>query len=236
MARRFCAACGRESEVLVRGLCPECFTSRVGAVRGAPSRFRVKVCRFCGRVRWGNRWVEAGSFPAAVEVAVRMLAERLRPVEPLESLELEGWEPLSEPDWRTRVLVRLALHYRGSRIPYGLETHVELEPSICPLCEVRQSGEYDTVVQVRGLGGAEAMRAVEEALGQAGVWDSLIEVIEGRDGVDVYFTHRGAASRFVRALTRGRRASVSRAIHEVVGTNSSGRTRTRKTITVRILD
>jgi len=234
MARRFCAACGRESEVLIRGLCPECFASRVGGVRGAPERFRVTVCRFCGRVKWGTRWVEAGSFPAAVGVAVRMLAERLKPVEPLESVELEGWEPLSEPDWRTRVLVRLSLTRGAVRVPYTVETHIELDPGICPLCEVRQSGEYDTLVQVRGVRGEEARRAVEEALEEAAVWDSLIEVIEGREGFDVYFTHRGAASRFVRALTRGRKARVGRAEHEVVGTTGSGRTRTRKTITVRL--
>lgn len=234
MARRFCAACGRESEVLIKGLCPECFTSRVGGVREAPARFRVVACRFCGRVKRGTRWVEAGSFPAAVGVAVGMLAERLKPVEPLEALSLEGWEPLSEPDWRTRVLIRLALHYRGARIPYTLETHIELEPGICPLCEVRQSGEYDTVVQVRGVKGREALETVEEALERASVWNSLIEVIEVKDGVDVYFTHRGAARRFIKALTRSRRVRVGTAIHEIVGTDGSGRMRTRKTITVRL--
>ncbi len=182
----------------------------------------------------GTRWVEAGSFPAAVDVAVGMLIERLKPVEPLEGVELERWEPLSEPDWRTRVLIRLSLSYKGVAIPYTIDTHIELEPSICPLCEIRQSGEYDTLVQVRGASSVDVRREVEKALEHASVWDALIEVIESRDGIDVYFTHRGAASKFVKALTRARQASISRTRHEIVGTNRSGKTRTRKTITVRL--
>jgi len=230
---RFCASCGKRSELLIRGLCPECFARHYGVVRGLESRWRFEVCRFCGRVRVGGRWVEAGSFHAILETVVPYIVGRLRPVEPLEFVSLEEWEAITEPDWRTRLVLRLAATYQGLRVTLHAETAVELEPSICPICEVRQSGEYDTVVQLRGLPSEELRRLTEQALQESMIWESLVDVVESRDGIDVYFTHRGAANRFVKAVTRLRSARVQGPLHEVVGSTRTGKIRTRKTFIVR---
>ncbi|GAB6148161.1 NMD3-related protein [Stetteria hydrogenophila] len=233
MARLVCARCGREADRLIRGLCPSCFAEVYGVAR-IPGVLRGEVCRYCGSVRIAGRWVPAGSFEAAIDAVVRWQASKARPVEPLVEARLASWEALSKPDWRTRVALNLeGRTAEGVVVRARVPVVVQLKPSICPTCKTRVSGEYDTVLQLRGGDPGALERLAVEALTEAGVEGDTVDLIKSKDGVDVYFTHRGAASRLVRILKRrGLVETVGRA-EEYVGLTSTGR-RTRKTLIVRV--
>lgn len=234
MAGLVCARCGREAERLVRGLCPSCFAEVYGVAR-VPETLHAEVCRYCGSVRIGGRWVPAGSFEAAVQAVVEWWASKARPVEPLRRVRLAGVEAGSKPDWLTRVVLVVEGEGEGGvRVRARIPVKVQLKPSICPTCKVRVSGEYDTLLQLRGGDPGRLERLALEAVEEAGVAGDAVDLIKTRDGVDVYFTHRGAASRVVRALKRmGIVDSVGRT-DEYVGVTSTGKRRTRKTIVVRV--
>ncbi len=233
-ARPICARCGREADRLIRGLCPTCFSEAYGVVR-IPETLQGDVCRYCGSVRVAGRWVPAGNFEAAVQAVIEWWFGRARPVEPLRRVRLAGVEALSKPDWLTRVALLVEGEDEGGvKVRARVPVKVQLKPSICPTCKTRVSGEYDTVLQLRGGDPARLERLVIEVIGEAGVESDAVDLIRTRDGVDVYFTHRGAAARVVRALKRrGLVESVGRA-DEYVGVTSTGKRRTRKTIIVRV--
>ena len=234
---RTCARCGVESSVLIRGLCPRCFAEVYGVAR-LPGEVRVEVCRYCGAVRLGHRWVPSGgTFEGALEAVLDWLSRGLKRVEPLVGVELAGYRLLTQANWTTRLVVRL----RG-RTPEGAAVEAEapltvrLVPSICPRCKTVVSGEYQVLVQVRAgrRWRGELGRLVEEAIARAGVGGDVIEVIEGRDGVDAYLTHRGAASRLISALRRLAPLRVSGPHREYVGVTSRGKRRTRDTYVARL--
>ncbi|BAA81346.2 conserved hypothetical protein [Aeropyrum pernix K1] len=226
---RTCASCGRGSEVLLRGLCPECFDRRYGVVEGLPWELVVDVCTSCGRVRIGHKWLEYATAEEAVGLMLSSMS--LKPVHPVERVELEDWALETRLDWRTRVRLRFRANYRDTLFRVSRVIVLRLNPSTCPLCIVRRSGEYDTLVQVRGYRAGEA---VEKTLNSLDPREAPIDVVPVRGGVDVYFHHRGAAARFVSRLASTARVRVSRVEHEHVGTSSLGRRRSRKTILVRL--
>jgi nonsense-mediated mRNA decay protein 3 len=233
-ARLICARCGREADRLIRGLCPTCFSEAYGVVR-IPETLQGEVCRYCGSVRVAGRWVPAGSFEAAVQAIIEWWFGRAKPVEPLIRVKLASVEALSKPDWLTRVALLVEGEDEGGvKVQAKVLVKVQLKPSICPTCKTRVSGEYDTVLQLRGGYPSMLEKLALEVIEEAGVGADAVDLIRTRDGVDVYFTHRGAASRVVRALKRrGLVESVGRA-DEYVGVTSTGKRRTRKTIIVRI--
>jgi nonsense-mediated mRNA decay protein 3 len=230
---RVCPRCGRETPVTIRGLCPRCFAEVYGVAR-LPGEVRVDVCRYCGSVKLSGRWLETdATFEGVVDTVVRWLSGRLQPVEPLASVEVLGWDAITRPNWSTRILLRL----RG-RTSEGVEVEAEapivvrLNPSICPRCKTRVSGEYSILVQIRGK--RRLKRLVEEAIEKAGIVSDVIEVSETKDGVNAYLTHRGAASRLITALKHLAPLRVSGPYREYVGVTSRGKRRTRDTYVIRI--
>ncbi len=219
--------------MLVRGLCPSCFAEVYGVAR-LPARVEAEVCRYCFRVRIAGRWVEAYSFEEAVERVARWTVERARPVDPVERVEFEGVDFETLPNWRTRVTVRVRGLYRGYTIVGGAPVDLRLKPTICPVCKVRVSGEYDTLLQVRGGDAEEVEGLVARVIEEEGLVHQTVDLIRGKDGVDVYFTNPGAARKVAKRLQRLLGGRISRMQHETVGTDSSGRRRSRRTLLLRI--
>jgi len=228
-----CPRCGMETRVLVRGLCPSCFAEVYG-LAGVPERVEVEVCRYCGSVRLGHRWVRVSSFGEAVEAIASYQVSKARPVEPLESVEVEGVEYETLPNWTTRIRLQLAGTARGRRLRGGASMTVHLRPSICPVCKVRVSGEYDTLLQIRGGDPRTVEALVERLLAETGLWTQAVDLIRGRDGVDVYFTNTGAARKLARELSKIIPGTLKPVTHETVGVTSRGRRRSRKTLVYRV--
>ncbi|MCE4602840.1 MAG: 60S ribosomal export protein NMD3 [Desulfurococcales archaeon] len=230
---RTCPQCGMNVEVTISGVCPSCFSMTYGVAK-LPGRVEARICRYCGRVRIGGRWFRAESFAEAVEAVARYEASKAKPVPPLHNVALEGVEFTTRPNWTTRVSLKLASTYRGARLANTVEIVVTLKPSICPLCKTRVSGEYDTLLNL--LDAPEDMEdEVVEAVLSLGLEAQLVDIIRVREGLGVYLTNRGAASKLLRSLSRRYRVVRLGMAHEDVGIDSSGRRRARTTINVRIL-
>ena len=222
--------------MVIRSLCPDCYAKRYPVARNLIREIEVYICRSCGATRLSGKWIRSYSFSDAIEKVVNNLAEKIKPEPPIERVYIYDWTLDTEPDWRTKISLKLHYFYKGFRFETFSSITIRFKPTVCPDCIIKRSREYDTLVQVRGdLGLADMAKIVNEALKGLGEWSSLIEVIETGRGIDVYFSHRGAASRFIRILKRfGVVASVSGVSHETVGFTSSGKIRSRKTIVVRL--
>ncbi|MGC9079252.1 MAG: NMD3-related protein [Nanopusillaceae archaeon] len=55
--KKICPACGRETDKLYEGLCLECYIKYKKEKEEEKERV-VHVCRYCGRVRYKNKWYD----------------------------------------------------------------------------------------------------------------------------------------------------------------------------------
>ncbi len=228
-----CPRCGKETDILIRGLCPKCFTEVYGLIKISP-RLRVKICRYCGSIKLGGKWTSTSSFEEAIEKIIKYELSRAKPVEPVEKVYLLGINYISNPNWTTRILLTLEGIYKKYRLTAKKEVEIQLEPSICPTCKIRVSGEYDTLLQIRGGDTKELYKQVENIIWKSGLFAQLVDIIENKKGVDVYFTNMGAARKLSKELKKFYILRVYRVAHENVGIQSSGKPRSRKTLVIRI--
>ena len=229
-----CPRCGVETRVLVEGLCPRCYAEERLSL-SIPESLEAPICRKCGSIRLGGKWRDpVQGFEEAVTSVIEYWMSRYKPSHPVDQAVLESVVFESKPDWTTRVSLTFRGIVSGVQVSWGRTIRVKLTPSTCPRCVTFASGEYDTLLQLRGADPALLERLVYEALASPRLARDVIEVIRSREGVDVYLSHRGAASKLVKALSRRLELEVSGPYREYVGISSTGHRRTRNTIIARV--
>ncbi len=226
-----CAGCGIDVEELILGLCSSCYKRKYGVAR-IPKQLESHVCRYCGSIRISGRWRRVNSFNEAIETLVYSGLSKLKPSYPLERVIIRSIRYKTKPDWRTRLDVEIVGVYRGISIIDDAEVIVRLKPSICPSCKIKLSGEYDVLVQIRGAYVEEDQ--IIRLLSNAGLLGRTIDIIQSKDGLNVYLEDMGAASKLARLLEKRYKVKISRVEHEHVGLTRKGKKRSRKTLTIRI--
>ncbi len=228
-----CPRCGRETNILIRGICPECFTEIYGLAE-LPREITIETCKYCGSIKLGRSWIQVNSFKEAVIKIAQYIMSEAKPVEPIESVELAGMEYETLPNWRTRINLLLRGRYRDNVLRAEQNIVIRLKPSVCPICKIRVSGEYDTLLQIRGGDPQEIEKFVERSIERLGLYQHLIDIIITKKGVDVYFSNTGAARKIAKEFSRYYEARLSRTTHEMVGVRSTGERRSRKTLVLRL--
>ncbi|MEB3845216.1 MAG: 60S ribosomal export protein NMD3 [Desulfurococcales archaeon] len=230
---RICPLCGRETRHTIQGLCPQCYVEKYGLVR-FPEIVEYEICRYCGSIRIGDRWVHVSSFEEGIETIVAHIASRqkLPPGFKLLSAGIERYR--TQPNWRTKADIVIVASYEGETVYQRGTVTVQFKPSVCPVCKIRVSGEYDTLLQVRGRIPERIEEKIVEITASLGLQDSLVDVIPSKEGVDVYFTHTGAARKLARKLANTYGGVISRVRYEDVTISSTGKHRARKTLLVRL--
>jgi len=235
-----CARCGRP---LVRGMhvgafCLECFLE-VNRLLCVPERLVFDYCKYCGSVRIGHRWVEGGELPAALQRFVETYfsdSTRVRPCRGSGDTVTRYWfkeaVPLTAPSWRTMYRVVFGVQLQGVDSPVEQEYRVEVRasPSICPLCKDARGGDYNVLLQLRGVEPAKIAKALEALFNTNGqVVGSIVDIVELRNGADILLLDRGSASKILRELRKRFRVR-TKTTGEDVGVTSTGSMRRRQVI------
>jgi nonsense-mediated mRNA decay protein 3 len=236
--QQYCVVCGRP---LVEGehvgpFCVDCFV-KTFKLLCVPERLVFDYCKYCGSYRDGYRWVRGGELSDVVVKYASAVLSSVRPCRSeVESYKLVFLEPLTVPSWRTIVLARYAIKLRGVDRDVEQEYRVEVRanPTICPACKDARGGDYSVVVQVRGLPPADVARSLEALLDSDDrVRESIVDIVEYRNGVDLLLLDVGSARRLVKELKK-KYIAVTRVSGEDVGVTSTGKLRRRTIISVRI--
>ncbi len=234
----YCVVCGKP---LVEGehvgpFCLDCYV-KTFKLLCVPEKIVFDYCKYCGSFRDGHRWLKGGELG---DVVLRYARLALSSVKPCRSevvgYRLEAVEPLTTPSWRTIIAAKYSISVSGVDRDVVQEYRVEVRanPTICPACKDVRGGDYSVVVQVRGANPGEVARAVERLLEENDrVRDSIVDIVEYRNGVDLLMLDVGSARRLVKELKK-RYIVVTRVTSEDVGVTSTGRLRRRTIIAVRL--
>ena len=142
--RRVCALCGRETDILIEGLCPDCYRKTHPLVRVKRDFVGIVRCPSCGAILYRGRWVRD---PRVIEKLI------------LESLEYMGRvtntsiETLSlKPGLNTAVVrVRGSVHELISDYDEEVQVKVRYSEELCPRCRDMINERERAIVQVRSV-------------------------------------------------------------------------------------
>ncbi|MEB3765777.1 MAG: 60S ribosomal export protein NMD3 [Desulfurococcales archaeon] len=238
---RICPSCGRETKVVVRGLCPECYVRHYG-ILSIEEKHEYEICRYCGSIRIKGKWIQVHSFHEAVNniayyIVRRSIDHAMRTGSYAKNIKLERIEYETMPNWSTKISLHIKADIDDVPVREIKIITIRLRPSICPLCKVRVSGEYDTVLQIRGKYDPDKLENnIYMEILKLGLSRSFVDLVRIKKQINVYFSDRGSALKLAKSLSKYYKSKISGIEHEQVTVTSSGKKRTRKTVTLHLND
>ncbi len=234
---KICANCGRETNILIKGLCPKCYVKNYGIIQ-LPLRGEFEICKYCGSVRVGNKWIQVNSFQQAIETIIQYLIKKsIKQASHKEqiftNISLARITYNTLPNWRTHITLDITAETHGYPVTETKNIIIQLKPTICPVCKIRVSGEYDTVLQIRGIYDPETLEEqIYLTILEQGLGKSFVDLIRTKDQINVYFSNKGAARKLAKRLIKMYGGSLSQLEYEDVTVSSQGKRRSRKTLTL----
>jgi len=236
-----CARCGKPLEPgrHVGALCLDCFleTTRLLCIS---DRLRFDYCKYCGSIRLGYRWVEGGDLEEAARKYIKWYIENH--VKPCTSVvkryELVDIQASSIPSWRTTYILTFSFLLDGvdESVEQSYRVVVYANPTICPMCKDARGGDYNVLVQIRGAPPSRLASALSHLLNSnEHVVNNIVDIIELKNGADIFLSDRGSASRIIRELKKMFNVKVI-ATSEDVGISSKGKMRRRLVYSIRLND
>jgi len=230
---RFCAECGVEESAdtpIFNNLCLKClsescslFEVRRGIV--------VHICRKCGSVRSGNKWVKADNVMEVHNLIGNASARSIKPALGVKIVDtilktLETYSPVLEVEVKALI--------GNNPISKTLRVSVEWIRDICPLCLKRYSGSYEAVVQVRPFNYDDEVREFKNTLMHI-FQDSILEIEDLEKGYDIKVFSIRAAHQIIDEIRRRWIVKISKSYGEQYRSRE-GRRRGRQYISTRIIN
>ncbi|HIP65331.1 MAG TPA: hypothetical protein EYH08_02230 [Pyrodictium sp.] len=241
MTLPFCIRCGKpvsRAGHLVKGLCIDCFLE-IHVRPKIPRKLEFEYCKSCGSIRIGYQWVPGGDIGEAILKFVREWF-KLHPIcsgiDGVKSCEVVDVKPVTVPSWRTVVdfVVEFLIEGVEEPVKHSYNVEVYARPTLCEQCKTIRGGDYNVLVQIRGKIDEELARIVDRIVEEnEQIASNLVDIVEDKNGIDVFLLDRGAASKLISEITKYYEASI-RKTRELVGVTSSGVTRYRMVYSLRI--
>lgn len=238
MPKRFCIICGTEESEdnpIIDGLCLNCLLKERKLFE-IPPIIKVNYCKVCGAVQIHGRWTEPMDITSAVLSVLENYLDKPKPLYSyIEKPYISNIELLTKSSWSTHVRIEISAIIAGKKISKKYNVIVRLNPTICPRCIMRRSGDYTVRVQLRAPKRLERefrefIKMVEGHISQE-VALNIVDIIDKGNSVDVLFYERGAANKFVSILKHFGHLIEKRS-YEEVGIDKHGKRRRRTVISL----
>lgn len=234
---RFCPKCGRSyspKEVFIGNLCIDCYLEENPLFK-TPERITVTICKTCGSVRSGSKWIETYS----KDEILKLVEDKVRSETILGFDNVKLHVNLGILDFGLREVEVIGEASVGGVKRVQTKTlKLDVRAAHCPKCSRRLIGSYDAILQVRSSKGklsSRELREIKEAIKLAGLKhrSNIVSVEEVEGGLDIKTLTRNTARELARVL-RERFGAKILETYKRTGIDSSGRRVSKLTISVRI--
>jgi len=201
---RFCVRCGAEEKEgfpIIDGLCPRCFIKERKIVE-LPPKIEVTICPSCGSVLLRGKWVFiSDDVEEILETIINeTLIKRGTTYPGFENVHAEVRE-LGD----TIANIRITGYYKGALITQDVTINTLIKKRLCPRCMKIKSGHFEAEMQIRTMAplrGEWSKRFVTDIQGMKRLQESVVDVKEVRNGVDVKVLDQRAAMKLANYLKR----------------------------------
>ncbi len=201
---RFCVRCGaeeREGFPIIDGLCPRCFVKERKIIE-LPPKVEITLCPSCGSTLLRGKWVFiSDNIGEVVETILNeLLIKRANTYPGFEDVYAEVKELT---DTTARILV--TGYYKGALVSQEALINVLIKRRLCPRCMKIKSGHFEAEMQIRTMAplrGEWSRRFVSDVQGMRRLQESVVDVKEVKNGVDVKVLDQRAAMKLANYLKR----------------------------------
>jgi nonsense-mediated mRNA decay protein 3 len=141
----FCYQCGKSESELIEGLCYECFIKEF-SILTVPKEISVKICTYCNAKFNEGKWINANLDEEEIiyrsienSIEINPIAEN--PIIDMNILQMRG--TIAESTVEAKVNIFKKEIYEKHKV------NIRLNKDICPTCSKRNSGYYESVIQIR---------------------------------------------------------------------------------------
>ncbi len=201
---RFCVRCGteeREGFPIIDGLCPRCFVKERKIVE-LPPKVEVTLCPSCGSTLLKGKWVFiSDSIEEVVETIINEVFIKRTNTYPGFENVIAGVKELTD----TTASILVTGSYKGALVSQEALANVLVKKRLCPRCMKIKSGHFEAEMQIRTMAplrGEWSKRFVSEVQSMRRLQESVVDVKEVRNGVDVKVLDQRAAMRLANYLKR----------------------------------
>ena len=205
-----CPRCGKETNVLVEGVCPDCYIERE---KISLKKKVVHLCPRCGRIKVGKDWKSIGSIGEFISSNLKTKINE--PKVKVEKVEI-GKD-------RLHVLFVVYGMLGGKHVSKEVDTTIKIIREVCPSCLAPDS--FDFKLQFRG----DYQKPLDEALGIV----DRYKLEKKREGIDLLVRDKKAARDIVKSLRKKFNFEIKES-YKLVGEDvHSGRKRYKATFLLR---
>lgn len=182
-----CVECGRDAPRLIRGSCPECFTSKTRLVT-APEVLDVELCSHCDARHVGAHWLD----PAEDEPLEDIRAAAVRAattIHPAVRSPLLDIAETAQDEKHYRTTIHLQGEVEDTPVDVAATMTVRLRRSVCDRCSRMFGGYYAAIIQLRAVGRDVTIPELEKAHRIVG---SELDRLRASGSRDAFLTKSGA--------------------------------------------
>ncbi|WP_292000299.1 60S ribosomal export protein NMD3 [Caldivirga sp.] len=187
MLRKICPVCGRETDILIEGVCPDCYRLTHRIIE-APNEVNVLMCYGCGAYFINGRWSKG------IKGLERLISSKIRVKGIVDEMNIRVFRD----EAKIKVKGKASELIPGS---YDEEYTVKLtfKKDLCPSCRAELMEKEEAIIQLRLIGGdvgefkVKVMDIVRMTLAKGEDRGRVIKVEDVNGGFDIKVTNQRLA-------------------------------------------
>lgn len=202
-----CPRCGRECDKLFDSVCKDCFFETFKLIE-LPHVLHVRICSACGAYFHRSRWENVGN---TEDVVLRAVENALFIHSEAGDVEVY-FEPREITPYIYHVRAEVDAVVREEPVHAEAETEVRIQRTACDMCSRESGGYFEAIIQIRAAGRfptedenkrcmAIAREAMESMRKKGDRLAFISEVLEQKEGVDLYMGSMNASRQVCRLIT-----------------------------------
>jgi len=208
----FCIKCGKPArkEELIRGYCIDCFRKYVNVLKDI-QELKITVCPVCGSWFYRGEWWPPASEPEVLESLVTSEAgKNLIEGAKLVEAYIGDWKYIDSSTLKTTA--ELEINVDDKTLTVTREFTVRITYQKCPKCIARAVGKHSYLVQIRFTRrdySQDYPRDILHTVLRGIQRDSIIDVKELPEGIDIELDDGTTARRIVEVLSKKYSAKIN---------------------------
>jgi len=202
-----CPRCGKECYRLFNSVCKDCFFETFKLIE-LPHVLHVRICSACGAHFHRSRWEDVGN----VEDVVLKAVENALFIHN-EAGDVDVYlEPREITPYIYQVRAEVDAVVREEPVHAEAETEIRIQRTACDMCSRESGGYFEAIIQIRAAGRfptedenkrcmAIAREAMDSMRKKGDRLAFISEVLEQKEGVDLYMGSMNASRQVCRLIT-----------------------------------